>query len=259
MAEIGAALREARTRARIEIAQMEAQTKIRAKYLRALENEEWELLPGPTYVKSFLKTYGDMLGLDGRQLVADYKRQHEPFQVEGDIGQLSKHSGGRMNRQQSAPPLLRNVALGALAVVVLGGAAYAFVLRGDDDPAATPSTPDSLGDVSLPSTPAVDVDEEPAAPKRASVSVLASGDATVCVRSGRKVVVKARDLEKGDRTKAASGRVVVVTAFAGADKVKLRVNGKTRALPKAPAGAVTVTVTPTAVKLAGPSVTACRV
>src|SRR3954447_15153198 len=126
MAEIGAALREARTRARIEIAQMEAQTKIRAKYLRALENEEWELLPGPTYVKSFLKTYGDMLGLDGRQLVADFKREHEPFQLEGDIGQLSKHSGGRMNRQQSAPPLLRNLALGLVAVVALAAAAYFF-------------------------------------------------------------------------------------------------------------------------------------
>ncbi len=77
MSGIGAALREARSRARIEIAQVEAQTKIRAKYLRALENEEWELLPGPTYVKSFLRTYGDAVGLDGRALVADYKRSYE--------------------------------------------------------------------------------------------------------------------------------------------------------------------------------------
>ena len=37
-------------RARIDISELEAETKIRAKYLRALENEEWDLLPGRTYV-----------------------------------------------------------------------------------------------------------------------------------------------------------------------------------------------------------------
>ena len=68
MAEIGTTLREARMRARIDISEVEARTKIRAKYLRAIENEEWDLLPGPVYVKSFLRTYGDFLGLDSRML-----------------------------------------------------------------------------------------------------------------------------------------------------------------------------------------------
>ncbi len=42
-----------------------------------MENEEWDLLPGPVYVKSFLRTYGDYLGLDGRVLVEEYKRRFE--------------------------------------------------------------------------------------------------------------------------------------------------------------------------------------
>ena len=49
-------------RARIDITEAETRTKIRAKYLRAIENEEWDLLPGPVYVRSFLRTYGDFLG-----------------------------------------------------------------------------------------------------------------------------------------------------------------------------------------------------
>jgi cytoskeleton protein RodZ len=77
MAEIGATLREARMRARIDVSEIEAGTKIRAKYLRALENEEWDLLPGPTFVKSFLRTYGQALGLDGRALVEEYKLHYE--------------------------------------------------------------------------------------------------------------------------------------------------------------------------------------
>src|ERR1700752_5171244 len=77
MPEIGATLREARMRARIDVSEIEAQTKIRAKYLRALENEEWSLLPGPTFVKSFLRTYAQALGLDGKALVEAYRLHHE--------------------------------------------------------------------------------------------------------------------------------------------------------------------------------------
>src|SRR4051794_845675 len=77
MPAIGATLREARMRARIDISEIESETKIRAKYLRALENEEWDLLPGPTYVKSFLRTYAEALGLDARLLLEEYKLRHE--------------------------------------------------------------------------------------------------------------------------------------------------------------------------------------
>jgi cytoskeleton protein RodZ len=77
MPEIGATLREARMRARIDVSEIEAKTKIRAKYLRALENEEWGLLPGPTFVKSFLRTYAQALDLDGKALVEEYRLHHE--------------------------------------------------------------------------------------------------------------------------------------------------------------------------------------
>ncbi|HEY1776908.1 MAG TPA: helix-turn-helix domain-containing protein, partial [Solirubrobacteraceae bacterium] len=69
-------LREARMREHLDIAEFEARTKIRAKYLRALEDEEWSLLPGYTFTKAFLRTYADMLGLDGRTIVDEFKRQY---------------------------------------------------------------------------------------------------------------------------------------------------------------------------------------
>ena len=64
-------------RAKIDISEVEVRTKIRAKYLRAIENEEWDLLPGEVYTKSFLRTYGQYLGLDTRQLIDDFKRRYE--------------------------------------------------------------------------------------------------------------------------------------------------------------------------------------
>ena len=65
-------------RQRLDIADVEARTKIRAKYLRALENEEFGMLPGPTFVKTFLRTYAEVLGLDPHRLVDQYRASHEP-------------------------------------------------------------------------------------------------------------------------------------------------------------------------------------
>src|ERR1700691_1854144 len=96
MAEIGPTLREARMRARIDISEIEAKTKIRAKYLRALENEEWDLLPGPTFVKSFLRTYAQALGLDDKALLEEYKLHYEDPR---DVPELIQQPAGRSSRR----------------------------------------------------------------------------------------------------------------------------------------------------------------
>ena len=78
MASIGETLREARMRQRLDITDVEERTKIRAKYLRALENEEFGMLPGSTFVKTFLRTYAEVLGLDPHVLVEEYRAAYEP-------------------------------------------------------------------------------------------------------------------------------------------------------------------------------------
>jgi cytoskeleton protein RodZ len=65
MFEIGNSLREARERQGLEYPQIELATKIRAKYIRALEDEHFEVLPTGTYIKGFLRSYAEFLGLDG--------------------------------------------------------------------------------------------------------------------------------------------------------------------------------------------------
>src|SRR5215212_1371817 len=103
MPEIGSTLRETRMRQRIDITDMEVRTKIRAKYLRALENEEWDLLPGPTYVKSFLRTYAEALGLDPKALVEEYKLRHEPLET-GDLHPIRPATGRGNGRRREPGP-----------------------------------------------------------------------------------------------------------------------------------------------------------
>src|SRR5436305_12982477 len=117
MPEIGRTLRESRMRARIDISELEAETKIRAKYLRALENEEWDLLPGSTYVKSFLRSYADALGLDGRLLVEEDKLRHERLsdvELQPISPRSARERGGR--RRRGAPGAGR----GAVVAIVVG-------------------------------------------------------------------------------------------------------------------------------------------
>ena len=120
MADIGSTLREARMRARIDITEVETRTKIRAKYLRAIENEEWDLLPGPIYVKSFLRTYGDFLGLDSRLLIDEYKRRYErPSDHEMRPISALTHERERAARGPLLPPwAIIGVVLVAVVVVL---------------------------------------------------------------------------------------------------------------------------------------------
>jgi cytoskeleton protein RodZ len=142
MAEIGATLRAARMGARIDVSEIEAKTKIRAKYLRALENEEWDLLPGPTFVRSFLRTYAQALGLDGKALVEEYRLYFErpseaalepivstPQRARGSIG-VAGRSPGR--------PSLGYIAIVGVVVLVIVLLIVGLLSQGGGSP-KTPS------------------------------------------------------------------------------------------------------------------------
>jgi hypothetical protein len=78
--EIGSSLREQRLRRGLELAQVEADTCVRARYLRALEEERFELLPGTAYVRGFLRTYASYLDLDEQRFVDEYNARFAPLE-----------------------------------------------------------------------------------------------------------------------------------------------------------------------------------
>jgi hypothetical protein len=96
MFEIGASLREARTRQGLDFPEMESRTKVRAKYLRLLEEEQFDQLPAHTYIKGFLRTYAEALGLDGGLYVDEYNSRFV-------VGEDETHV--RTRRAPQPPPL----------------------------------------------------------------------------------------------------------------------------------------------------------
>jgi cytoskeletal protein RodZ len=120
--EIGNSLREARVRRQIDFSQAEAATKIRGKYLRALEDEQFEMLPAETYVKGFLRTYAEYLGLDGQLYVDEYNSRF----VTGDEYEARRHarrSTARMQRRsrrtETTVVLIALAAIAVLTVIVI--------------------------------------------------------------------------------------------------------------------------------------------
>ncbi|MFT3866462.1 MAG: helix-turn-helix transcriptional regulator [Solirubrobacterales bacterium] len=75
MGVIGDTLSEARTRRAVDLEEVHAATGIRARYLRAIEEEDWEALPEDFYARSFVRKYAQFLGVDPEPLVEEYRRQ----------------------------------------------------------------------------------------------------------------------------------------------------------------------------------------
>jgi len=108
-------------RQQLDIAEIEERTKIRAKYLRALENEEWGLLPGPTFVRTFLRTYAEAVGIDPYPIVEAYRQSHES--ADGPelqpLGTLPRDPRRTGRRPPPRPPRRGRWIVGGVAAAVL--------------------------------------------------------------------------------------------------------------------------------------------
>ena len=85
MNQIGPIFRDARTRSGKTIDDASRETKIAKKYLIGIENENFDIFPGETYLIGFLRNYSQFLGLDPDEMVRkyrDYKIQEQPAPIE---------------------------------------------------------------------------------------------------------------------------------------------------------------------------------
>ena len=228
MADIGTTLREARLRARIDISEVEARTKIRAKYLRAIENEEWDLLPGPVYVKSFLRTYGDFLGVDSRLLVDEYKRRYER-PADQDLRPITPL--GRERERKRRRPRLGPVA--AVVLVLAAVVAALFVVGSLSGTNTTPTTPPTTAaSRSTSSTTAHTTTtrhhHRPAPPKPTTVTLklVPTSSVYVCVEDGNgKKLIPGVIFAAGQTIPTETANKLMITL--GNPSVQMKVNGKT--------------------------------
>ena len=227
MPEIGPTLREARMRARIDVSEIEAQTKIRAKYLRALENEEWGLLPGPTFVKSFLRTYAQALGLDGRALVEEYRLHHEdPNEGFEPIVGSPRSTRGRSPRQGPS----RGYIIAVTATLALIALLIVLLATSGGGGSGKPSSASSAGTHTTARRTTSSTAARARAPAIVALSLKATGAVYVCLLGDRgRKLVPGTELQAGESTQTYHARHFVLTL--GNSSVTMYVDGRPRTVP----------------------------
>ncbi len=111
MTDFGASFKKARESKGISLDRIAAETRISTRFLRAIETEEFHLLPGGIFNRGFVRAYAEKVGLDPDQAVAHYERLTEvrtPIEATAASPQTSK-------RDRHVYPL----AIGGLVLLIL--------------------------------------------------------------------------------------------------------------------------------------------
>jgi cytoskeleton protein RodZ len=117
----------------VELSEVEAATKIRRRYLNAIENEAWDVLPGPAYAAGFVRAYADHLGLDGARMAAECPLRPSP----------PVPAGGERRGPRRGVPAAAVIILGLIAVIGLVGLLWGG--GGDDGGAVSSPAPEAGG------------------------------------------------------------------------------------------------------------------
>jgi cytoskeleton protein RodZ len=225
---IGESLREARARRGIELSEVERATKIRVKYLRAMEEERWELLPGAAYARGFLRTYGSFLGLDGEALVEEYGHRHQPAEdryPEDEPLLLRAPGPGR--------PRLRfsGAALAGLTIAALAGVVAVLGFTGGDGGERAGGEGRGAGTQQGEASPTVTSAEPPPRPSEVSLELTSTGTVWVCLVDERgRALVDGATLVPGERQGPFRAGAFKLTL--GNGEVGLEVDGRAVQVPQ---------------------------
>jgi hypothetical protein len=180
---IGATLREARNRRKVGLSDVETATRIRIRYLQALESEEWDVLPGDVYVRSFIRTYASYLGLDGERLADEYRRSTAAGGERPVAGPEPKPvARSRAPRSQARGRIVATAVTAALIGVVIA----VGLTTGEDDPTLTVRGERSgAGDGAATMKEQTSQRPAPAQRQGLSLELAATAEVWVCLLDGR--------------------------------------------------------------------------
>jgi transcriptional regulator with XRE-family HTH domain len=184
---VGSKLREARTRRKLSLADVEAATKIRGRYLQAIENDDWDQLPGDTYARAFIRTYGRFLGLDGERLAEEQRQARGAARPGERLPQVDPRPRPVARRRRSAGggPAIPPKVVGAFVIALVVAALLVVGLStggGSNGGAAKPSGQKVRGKAGA--RKGQGHPEKPA-PAGHSLALAANGEVWVCLLDGK--------------------------------------------------------------------------
>ena len=226
-------------RRELDIADAERYTKIRAKYLRALENDEFGMLPDSTLAKTFLRTYSEYLGLDAQLLIEEYRALHEP-RGEVDLPAFRPGRAREPRQRRAGPPIGPGGAFAIGIVLLLVLFAVLGLTGGDEDEGGgerttTERTSDEREARERRERREARERRERAANRRLVVRVVPAGPTYVCLDDGRGRVTFEGTIASARSFRARRGGRLRINL--GRAAVRLTANGRRVRVPDSSTGA----------------------
>jgi cytoskeletal protein RodZ len=125
VSDLGQLLKKARLEKGISLEQLEEMTKIRKRYLEAIEEGDYNVLPGNFYVRAFIKNYAEAVGLDPNEVLTFYGNAIPPARLEGDIEPVRRSR--KIRRNNKAWSKWASNILMLLFVLLILGIIYYFI------------------------------------------------------------------------------------------------------------------------------------
>jgi len=252
---VGATLREARERRGLDLRQVNRITKIRVRYLSAIEKERWEELPGPAYVRGFVSTYAELLELDPAELLE--RLDEEVPLVPADVLAVADGDAALGHGEPPPPPIRPGrrrrrpvpYALALAALALVAGVVLAInALGGGDDarsdaeraaqqkPAGGGDERGAEGEAAPPEADGegeAEAEEARAEPERIEVAIRPEADVWACLLdAGGEPLVAGEILPAGERVGPFRSRHFVLAL--GHGSVEVEVDGEPVDVPDTP-------------------------
>ncbi len=241
---IGEELRQAREQMKASLLDVENETKIRTKYIIAMENDAFDVLPGKVYVKGFLRMYARFLGLDGEALVDRYDEQ---LTSQGEDDADEAQQSVFRNTKLVVP--WKGLAVAALALLLIaliyqGGAMIFNPTNNIKDSGQRPGTSDTQNNTVGNQDPVPDSNKSDVVQETKGIDMVLQ---VIGGESWMRVVVDNESVFEGtvgpNNVKQFTGRERIWVKFGNAGVVKVRVNGKDYGFLDGPGQVVTRTFT----------------
>lgn len=237
---IGDVLRDAREEQGRTIEEAARDTRVRADYLRALEEEQFDVFGGDVYAKGFLSSYARYLRVDPQPLLDTYRRK-----VQHDDLSASSIAATPVARQPTGPPPTWIAWAVVVVVVMIGVAALAQVFGGRTPEPADVQPHQPSASPSAPATEPTNAPEPEPTPEPTfdGVNLLATYEE----RSWTRVIVDGQNvfegiIERGE-TREWQGDEEIVIRWGDPAAVRVELNGQNLGAQGEPGQPRTVTFT----------------
>jgi len=229
---LGATLRETRNRRKIDLTEVEAATKIRVRYLRAMENEEWDLLPGDAYARGFVRTYAGYLGLDADRLAEQLRRRGKGSAPAERLPRIESRPAGRPRQRRQLPGLPPRMLAVLVSLALVGVLLVIGLTSGGSEGGGSGGTAGQKGrgKGSHPGTKAKAPSQAQNAAAGQSLRLTATAEVWVCLlgKDGKRLV-DGQILEQGEE--AGPFRSGSFTVAMGNGSVQISLDGRRARIP----------------------------